>query len=752
MSLVDFCWKKLSGKVVSLVLYSVVISVIPATLHAQPKPSGNYAIPIRRATDKVVIDGKLTEGTWQNTETSERFFQNFPYDSSFAVQQTDIKLTYDDDALYIAAICYDTLKLGYFIQSLRRDFSFFDNDNLAIYIDALNTKTTGFVFSVTPLGVLKEGTIEGGGNFGTSNIWDNKWFAETHIDSTFWTAEIAIPFNTLRFKSGVGEWRINFARRSVKNNEVSTWFPIPRNFRTSSLAFTGRILWDTPPQNKNLNLAVIPYTSSNTAKNYQTGTAALSTVNGGTDAKFAVSSSLNLDLTVNPDFSQVDVDRQITNLDRFSIFFPEQRQFFLENSDVLASFGFSRIRPFFSRRIGLFNGQQVPILFGARLSGNINKDWRIGILNMQTRETPVIGNNDSTFLLPTQNYAVAAAQRQVFDRSNIAAIFVNRQGKDFNQIAGNDFNRTAGVDYNLASADGKWVGRLFYHQNFTPVPLAQQYASAMFLRYDAPTFALEWNHEVIGANYNPELGFVPRTNVVRFEPNATYRFFPSSPRMASLLNNHGISAGMNMFRRFDDFSILDNEYNFTYFFNFKNTSALEFNAGTNFIRLTSPFDATGRGDAANALPVGDYPTWYTGIEYASDFRKPFFGRAEFYHQTYFTGNLNFLLLEGNYRFQPYGTFSLRFQQNDIRLPSPFESAVLRLISARMELSFTRGLFFTTFVQYNTQIQNVNLNARLQWRFAPMSDVFLVLTDNYFSENFAVRNRGFVLKVSYWFNT
>ncbi|PIO47758.1 MAG: hypothetical protein CMR00_08720 [[Chlorobium] sp. 445] len=339
-------------RVCCLFFFLFVTSDAPAHPHADSIRVGSLKrLFIKKAIDRITIDAHLNEQAWQDAEVATGFIQNFPFDTSLACAQTEVRATYDDATLYISAICYDHSNADFVVQSLRRDFGYEDNDNFSVVIDPLSNQTTGFLFSVSPFGVQSEGLISGGGGFGSSATWDNAWQAEARIDSGKWIAELAIPFNTLRFKSGTGSWRINFVRNNLKVPESSSWAPIPRAFRIANLAFAGELLWESAPENRSANLSFIPYTIGSMNANYQTRTFPNPTANFGGDAKLALSSALNLDLTFNPDFSQVDVDRQITNLDRFTIFFPELRQFFLENSDLFSSLGFSRIRPFFLAKL-----------------------------------------------------------------------------------------------------------------------------------------------------------------------------------------------------------------------------------------------------------------------------------------------------------------------------------------------------------------------------------------------------------------
>jgi hypothetical protein len=702
----------------------------------------NYVLRITRASTSVVIDGVISEEAWAKASYIDNFFQHYPTDSLPAQSQVQVRALYDDDYLYFAITCFDSTAGSYFFQSLRRDFGANESDGVMIILDPLSTGQNGFGFRVSPLGVQAEGFVANGGNFGMDLSWDNVWFSETQTLSDRWTAEIAVPFRSIRFEGGRKRWRMNVVRWDWGRNELSTWTRFPINFNSFSLAHTGVLEWDAAPQARGLNMSIIPSAVAIVNHNHQGDNEPRLNWNFGGDLKWALTPSLNLDLTVMPDFSNVNVDRQVTNLERFSIFFPEQRQFFIENSDLFAQYGFSRIRPFFSRKIGLSDGQNVPIPIGARLSGNIDDNWRVGLMTIQT--AAIAESNTAT-----QNYSVAAVQRRLFGRSNIGMIFVNRQGENFNQEVGNDFNRTLGMDFNLLSNDGVWMGKLFYHQNFTPKAQDDQFATAGWLRYSVPGMEINWNHEYIGSNYNPEVGFVPRTGVWRAQPNFNQTFYPDD---RSVVNEHGWGVESDLY--FDNsgrFTPLDRASFAWYYVSFANTMFVSAFVGEIFTKLTFPFDATGLGDASRALPIGDYHYYRYGFEFGSDRRAPFNVSASLRSGGYFNGSSLRYNAAATYRFQPFGSIAVNFQQDRITLPQPYNSALLTLMSAQLDITPTRELFFTAILQYNTQINNVNLNARMQWRFAPMSDVFLVYTDNYDAALWQIRNRGVALKITYWLN-
>lgn len=704
----------------------------------------NSSIEILPTSDPVKIDGVLNESVWGSTVAASGFQQTFPTDSFPAISETEVLLTYDDHYLYIAAVCHDTLSRDYVITSLRRDFDFRSNDNFSVYIDPFNDHTNGFTFSLSPLGIQREGLISDGDDISTD--WDNKWFSAVQRYGDRWTLEMAIPFKSIRYNPSNLTWNINFLRNNQKQNERTSWIRVPQQYRSSNLAFSGKLIWQSLPENAGPNIVLIPFISSSVAKDHQTGTSTEYKLDGGMDAKVAVTTSLNLDLTINPDFSQVEVDEQVTNLDRFEIFFPEKRQFFLENSDLFSEFGFPSVRPFFSRRIGIAqdtagNNILVPIRYGVRLSGKVNRDWRVGILNMQTA-----GDRDN--MLNAQNYTVATFQRRVFARSNIGGIFVNRQATDYrssDSLGSSRFNRVFGVDYNLLSANNRWEGNTFYHRSDNPGSETGNYVHGMFLRYASRNIRVFWFHQIIGESYEAQVGFVRRSDIRLGTLDVRATLYPQDPRIV----NHQPSIRVSHITD-GSYSLTDREINFEHEINFTNGSELQVRVDNNWIKLIDPFDPSG-SDGLELLAGSEYQWWRGAIGYRSDNRKLFNFEIGTSYGGFFNGKLMEVEMETNYRFQPYGGIGIKFSYNRVNLPDPFNDANLYLIGPKIDLTLNDHLFFTTFLQYNNQQDNLNINSRAQWRFAPISDLFIVYTDNYFPNNLQAKNRALVIKLSYWFN-
>ncbi|MBN7815009.1 DUF5916 domain-containing protein [Algoriphagus pacificus] len=707
-------------------------------LQAQ-KINSSYQLHIKKASSQVLIDGAIDEKAWDDAEIATDFFMITPMDTSFAKVRTDVRMTYDDENLYLLVENFHAVEGPYMVESLRRDFSFGKNDNFLLFMDPFDDQTNGFSFGANAAGAQWDGIMYNGGSVDLS--WDNKWRSKVTNYDDKWVFEAAIPFKSIRYKKGITEWGINFSRLDLKTTEKSGWAPVPRQFPSASLAYTGSLIWDEAPPQTGANISVIPYALGGFRTDVAGDGETEYRREVGLDAKIGLTSSLNLDLTVNPDFSQVEVDRQVTNLDRFELFFPERRQFFLENGDLFASFGYETIRPFFSRRIGL----NAPIQFGARLSGKINKDWRIGAMNMQTGEV----KEDA---LPAQNFTVLSVQRQVGARSNITGMFINKQSLNYNpdpdaeQPVYSQFNRNAGLEYNLASSNNLWTGKAMFMKSFAPTQLGDGFVHAANLKYSSGNLTWNWEHQYVSKSYTAEVGYVPRNGFYKINPEASYLFFPKSEKIL----NHGPKVGVRYFFNTDG-EKTDNTTFLAYNIKWRSQSTFQAWVSTDYVLLQRPFDPTNY--SGDTLARGTEHQWYaTGAEFTSKpqsiFTYAFTTRLGGY---YADGKRYNVTADIGYRFQPYVSIALSANYNSIHLPEPWYNTNFWLVGPRVDVTMTNTLFFTAFVQYNEQIENINLNTRFQWRFKPASDLFLVYTENYLPAPFYTKNRSLVLKFTYWWN-
>jgi hypothetical protein len=759
------------------------------TLSAQDNKTNDdkYNLHIKKTKTPMKLDGLLDEDAWKSADIAKDFFLSRPYDSSFASLQTEVKILFDDNFIYVGAICYEPRSM-YTVASLKRDFDGGSSDVFTVNFDTFKDKLNGFQFAINPYGVQREGLIFNGEE--SSNFWDNKWYSQVKNYDNYWVVEMAIPFKTIRYKvtDGQNTWRANFGRNVLKKNEISTWRPVPRNLRPVNLAFAGNIIWDENPPKPGANVSLIPFVSVAAQQDFPRDEDDLKTLPTssdfpkgiGMDAKIAVTPSLNLDITLNPDFSQVEVDKQVTNLSRFELFFPERRQFFLENNDLFGTFGFPDTRPFFSRRIGITrnpntgNTQRVPILAGVRLSGKLNDDWRIGLMNMQTRK--VNFGNDK--YLPAANYSVATVQRKVFERSTLGGIFVNKENNFSNLTTEQTknyrpYNRVGGLEFNFYSKDSRFESETYYHQSFSPDSKKDAGSAAHFMGYHHPNLDINFGVQRIGENFRADVGFVPRTGIWQTFRPLNIILNPKSKSISKYINAYGIGTeGSDVFdlkgKR------LDSQTNLFAFANSPTGAEAYIAYGSSFTHLFNTFDPTNASDNPDPdtyknvveLPIGDYRSRSFNIGFESSQRNNINGEIDFSTGSYFSNKAanikgNSTSIDGSigFRYQPYGVFSLDCSYTEISMSKPYNSVKYWLIGPRAELSFSKSVFFSTFFQYNTQTNNTNINSRLQWRFRPVSDIFLVYTDNYFAENipnysinaWTPKNRALILKMTYWLN-
>ncbi len=739
----------------------LILLVAPFSLISQTtnQLQENYQIPISRTEQKINVDGALDEEIWSRAEKISNFWMSYPTDDQRAAPeiQTEVMMTYDDNFIYIAAIC----KGGgpYVIPSLKRDNpNFWQGDAFAVLFDPVNERTSGFSFGVNPAGVQTESLITGRTGrrgdqrpgrspTGVNRAWDNKWYTNAKVSNEQWTTEMAIPFKSLRFGEK-GSWGINFIRSHSASNSYHTWSPVPVQFRGVDLGYTGALIWDTAPKKSKSNISVIPYALASGLKDFEEGSATESKFQYGADAKVAVTSNLNLDITLNPDFSQVDVDEQVTNLSTVNVRFPERRLFFLENSDLFENVGIPPMRPFFSRRIGLDeDNNTIPISYGLRLSGNVNKDFRIGIMNVQTKE-------QEDFL--GQNYTSIALNQRVLKRSVIKGYFHNRQSVADGKFQFKDYNRTGGLEFEYQSLDGKWRSVGGYSQAFSDGVKGDNYYYNTIISYNSRTLSFYNNLAGVGNNYFADMGFIPRFNhydavrdttlQIGFNHMYTRLSYAIYPKNTPKIISHTFAA-RNILDFTNDDQLIGNSSEIEYQLSFRNTSSFSIGLNHDTYNLLFPFDFTD----AEPLPTGRYTYDYFSINYRTDQRKLFSLQAGIEMGGFYNGDRTQYSLNLRYRVQPWGNFGLNFVQNELQFPEPYGKESLFLVGPRIELNFSRNLFWTTFLQYNTQSDNFNVNSRLQWRFQPLSDLFIVYTDNYAVEFWGPKNRGLVLKINYWLN-
>ncbi len=472
---------------------AVAIALSAVAPEAWAQQANRLAASAVRVAEPPVIDGVLDDRAWQTAAPLTGFFQAEPAEGQPASEATDVRIVYDDQAIYIGAVLHDRDTGQIVTTDTRRDAGLGEMDSLQIIFDTFHDQQNGFVFGTNAAGIQYDAQVRNQGNNTTS--WDGSWEVKTSMTETGWIAEFRIPLRTLRYGAAPQTWGVNVFRNIQRTRERTYWAPLERTYNLGRLSSAGEL------RGLNLrtprNFKVLPYAVSSANRNFTPGARVDLDGDLGFDAKFGVTGSLNLDATVNTDFAQVEVDTQQINLTRFNLRFPEKRPFFLENSGLFTIGKGNELDLFFSRRIGLDNrGELVPIRGGARLSGKA-RGMNVGVLNMQTAD---VGTR------PGNNFSVVRASRELPNRSGVGLMFVNRSATG-DLARSRDWNRTYGADGRLG------VGNYFTMAGFaalteTPGLSGRQYAYNVDSVFDDGRRKLEWEWGVTGEDFNPEVGFL----------------------------------------------------------------------------------------------------------------------------------------------------------------------------------------------------------------------------------------------------
>jgi hypothetical protein len=710
----------------------------------------NFQLNIQPVTGPIVLDGILDEATWKTAVLAKDFTKKYPNNIGVPKQPTEVLLAYDDKNIYFAVKVY--AKEGQIIKSLKRDVGYEGSDGIAIILDPLNQKTNGFIFALTSKNVQSEDELTTNTEDKLTYSWDTKWNSVTKMYAGYWIAEIAIPLKSLRYNDKQQFWGINFLRGDLQSNEYSCWTKVPPIFKSYDLGYMGVLNWPTAPPKSSANKIILPYIIGNATTDDENGKLLQNTGNAGFDAKLTLSSSLNLDVTVNPDFSQVEVDQQVTNLTRFNIFLPEKRTFFLENGDLFSALGNYFISPFYSRTIGLDKeGNTIPILLGARLSGNLNSSTRIGMMNIQT------GAKGS---YSPENFSAFTIQKRFWQRSVLKTYFLNRENfisaAEVKKTPLDQYGRNAGITLTLANNEGTKKAEFSYHQSIKPtINNMNAFYEANFSR-TINNWRFFGQMGNVGKNYYTDMGYVQRIDNYDALRDTTIRVGYKDV-YASLTKRLFIKKGSigRMELSLDQFLVFNADNSFSESENaikintdFRSSAGLKLTFTLSNLNLLYP---TKPGDGI-PLPSGNYQYNQFNLMYYSDMRKLFSWNTMITLGQYYNGNITGIGAGIVWRSQPHLSLSLNGEIDKIQLPKKYGNNNLILIAPKFEYNFNTKLFWTTFVQFNTQTNNFNINSRLQYRYKPMSDFFLVYTDNYFTDPMLKnKNRALIFKFNYWFN-
>lgn len=689
------------------------------------------------------IDGVLNEEMWQLAETSGEYYEYFPTDTKLVTYQTEIKMLYNEGFLYIGIKAYAPGK-NYKTPSYERDFSISGADVINLMFDTYSDRLNAFLFGINPFGVVREGTISNGGITGQLDLnWDTKWDGESTIYDDYAISEIRIPMAAFKFEDGTQQWKFNSMRSSTQSNTKSSWSKVPQNQNQLNLGYFGDMIFEFPLKGSKSPISIIPYITPSFTKDYISDEDNFK-FKAGFDVKIPVQNSFMLDLTVNPDFSNEDVVSGQNNITRFEIKEDETRQFFIDNGDLFNEFGLEDdALAFYSRRVGVGTNQSgntvfVPIDAGAKFTGKINNNLRIGILDVQTRA-------EDDDLIPSNNNLVLAAEQKILGQSNIGFFFINREATSSEPYSGTKYNRVVGSDLKFFSKNNDFDGHLFVHKSFTPDIESNAISTGTKLNLDKLKYNVSFTGQYIDEGFQTDLGYTRRKDIVRAFPSAEYKIYPKKNAINTILLN--VSEDL-VWMPSNNMQLVDSEFLLGGEVNFTSGASIGIIGSKNYEYLDAPFDPVGDGDG-EPLPIGKYYTEDVELNFNTDKRNAFWLEGSttygsFYNGTKFTGDVNF-----KYRIQPIFFVSLKVQYDDINLPDPYSSDQLWYIGPTINFTFTKSLFWNTDIQYSSQSDSFFLISRIQWIYAPLSEVFLTYTDYYQTSELNPVEKGIFLKINYW---
>lgn len=668
-----------------------------------------FTLRAYQTSEEINIDGRLDEPAWAGAESADGFYQREPFEGTAPSERTEARVLYDSKYIYFGIRAYDSTPDLINSRDLNRDSSFDNDDKVDILIDTYNDRRNAFLFTVNPLGTQRDGLVtDDGRNINTS--WDALWFSEGRRDAEGYTLEIAIPLTTLRYAEGAGVWGFNIARTIRRKNEEAILASWKRTLGLLRVSQAGQLTGLEGLKRPRL-LEFKPYVTGGWRQNVQSaGLAApdtgLNATFGIEVARIGITPSLTAELTVNPDFGQAEVDSQVINFSRFSIFFPERREFFLENAGFFF-FGRAGVNQlFFTRRIGLTpDGRPLPIDYGAKITGKAGR-YNIGLLQVQTRASST---------LPRQHYTVARVRRDILKSSSIGAIFVNREG-GLRSV----YNRGYGVDAQL-DLNRFWRVSGFLAATSTPGVKSDSFTGRVNSDYRDNNLSLTTVYEEIGRNYNPEIGFTARTDVRQFFGLAAYRVRPKALKRVRELEVGGIleyyqtrSSGQLSTRTANSFLSVD--------FNDSSSFYLQpYNRVTDV--LTRPFQLR----PGFEIPVGVYGFNRPRVEYRSNQSRRFTFSTSYEWGGFYTGHRTEAGAGFTYRPNEKVAFSMEERYNIVKLPQG--DFATNLYSLRSTINLSRRLLTSTFLQVNSAARLTSLNFRLRYIYRPNSDFYVIYNQN-----------------------
>jgi hypothetical protein len=686
------------------------------------------------------IDGYIDEDVWSRGVLATYFTQREPDTGELVSERTGVRILYDQDNLYFLFICGDSEPDRMVANTMRRDQTLTQDDNVEVYLDPLHDHRTVFLFATNPLGAKRDAIVTGNGqNF--NGDWDGIWHVETKVTVQGWVAEMVIPLETLRFVTGENmTWGINFGRSIQRNEEATYWAPIryTQSWQEKYHADNYGHLNGLRLLQSKRTFQIKPYALGGGDKNYAAHTKLDMQREIGADVKYGITNQLTLDLTYNTDFAQVEADDEVINLTRYNLFFPEKRDFFLEGAGTFefstrtAAIGSdgSDMMLFHSRNIGLHKRQVVPLYGGVRLQGKVG-DYDVGVLNITSKEK-TFGSGASAEVLPETNYSVVRAKQNFGQRSDIGFMFTNRVN---GQRADN--NQALGFDTNI-SLPQEFAFRGYFARTFTPGMHGSANSIATSIGRRGRLLSGFVKGFRIEKNFNPALGFMERDDVNRL---TTYVAVSPRPRKWGIrsISNSAVYS----YTADQAFSLLERYYNFTSTIETESNDTFSHTIYSWFLHQPIPLKITGI-----SVPIADYRSVWQRASYSGDRSRPVSFTASSRWGDYYDGYLR--SFNGSVSLKLYNRFQMRLSDRFSKMKLAGQKINTNVLSHTLSYSFSTDLFVRSTTQWNNRDERILLNFLLRYTYRPGSDFYLVYNEFYGVEEWApeIRQRTALLKFTY----
>ena len=708
--------------------------------------------PVVRSTKLPIMDGNVIDDeAWSSINPIISFTQKSPDEGQVATEKTAVRIMYSEQMFYVSVICYDSNPEGIVISDTRRDAPLNNTDSFMFILDTFHDQQNGFVFGTNAGGIEYDAQVSGGGegmsisstrqsvgvgaNFNIN--WDAAWDVKTEIGEYGWSAEFAIPFKTLRFSSAKDQsWGANFQRTIARKNEHVFWSPIPRQFSLNRLALEGTLTGINVPTDRNIKL--MPYVLGNNNKVINETSYSKSEGDFGLDAKVGVTSSLTMDITYNTDFAQVEADEQQVNLDRFSLFFPEKRAFFLENAGLFSAgentyYG-PDIEMFFSRRIGIVSGSRVPILGGGRLTGDLG-GFKLGILNMRTGSVKNVSDGD--------DYGVFRLKKELPNRTYFGGMVTRKKG------LGDDgyINQSYSIDGALGIGDA--IQLIGFAAKTDPAPGIKgnndSYAYVLEANRNTQSFTNQIRYSEVGKNFNPEMGFVKRLGYRKVLFRILNRTRPKDFFGILELRPHITYWG---YWKLEDgfqetgFLHIDNHWEFR--------NGFRIDTGINFTKegVVDSFQIV----SGEWVPPNTYDNKELHIRTNTNLTKPFSIILVTKIGGFFNGDRKNFDTTLRYRFGDRFTSEVISKYNDVKLDDGGEF-ITHLMRGRLTYALSSNIYIQSLLQYNNQSDEWSMNWRFIWQQSAATGLYIVYNEaqDYDGIPITKSTKSFVLKYSYLFD-